>query len=89
VGYVTAGMEGPLGAPIYGMMQIERDLEDSVAPEGTEAPTSTLTGPPTHGKTAFEWSGEWTVTYKTFRDLGIATGWAFDGARQELEVTAA
>jgi multidrug efflux pump subunit AcrB len=74
VEYVTAGMEGRLGAPIYGMLQIERDLEDSIAPDGTEAPRGTLTGPPEPGKTAFEWSGEWTVTYKTFRDLGIAFG---------------
>jgi multidrug efflux pump subunit AcrB len=74
VEYVTAGMEGRLGAPIYGMLQVEADLEDYVAPDGTEAPRGTLTGPPAPGKTAFEWSGEWTVTYKTFRDLGIAFG---------------
>ncbi|MFW5723481.1 MAG: efflux RND transporter permease subunit, partial [Halochromatium sp.] len=74
VEYVTAGMEGRFGAPIYGMLQVEADLEDYVASDGTEAPTGTLTGPPKAGKTAFEWSGEWTVTYKTFRDLGIAFG---------------
>ncbi len=74
VEFVTAGMEGRFGAPIYGMLQIERDLEDYVAPDGTKAPIGTLTGPPEPGKTAFEWSGEWTVTYKTFRDLGIAFG---------------
>ncbi|WPL16571.1 Multidrug transporter MdtB [Thiorhodovibrio winogradskyi] len=74
VEYVTAGMEGRLGAPIYGMLQVEQALEDSVAPDGTEAPRGTLTGPPKPGTTAFEWSGEWTVTYKTFRDLGIAFG---------------
>ena len=72
--YVTAGMEGRLGAPIYGMLQVEEDLEDFVAPDGTKAPRGTLTGPPPPGTTAFEWSGEWTVTYKTFRDLGIAFG---------------
>lgn len=74
VEYVTAGMEGRFGAPIYGMLQVEEDLKDSVAPDGTKAPSGTLTGPPPPGTTAFEWSGEWTVTYKTFRDLGIAFG---------------
>ncbi|MFP4247486.1 MAG: efflux RND transporter permease subunit [Halochromatium sp.] len=74
VEYVTAGMEGRFGAPIYGMLQVEADLEDYVASDGTEAPRGTLTGPPKPGTTAFEWSGEWTVTYKTFRDLGIAFG---------------
>jgi len=75
VDYVTAGMEGRLGAPIYGMLQIEEDLKDYTAPDGTKNPEGTLTGPPAPGSgsgSAFEWSGEWTVTYKTFRDLGIA-----------------
>ena len=71
--YVTAGMEGPLGAPIYGMLQVGEQLEDYVAPDGTKNPVGTLTGPPEPtGEAAFEWAGEWTVTYKTFRDLGIA-----------------
>jgi len=71
--YVTAGMEGRLGAPIYGMLQIEEDLKDYVAPDGTEGPAGTLTGPPApNSGSAFEWTGEWTVTYETFRDLGIA-----------------
>jgi len=71
--YVTAGMQGKLGAPIYGMLQVEAQLEDYVAPDGTENPEGTLTGPPASSKaSAFEWAGEWTVTYKTFRDLGIA-----------------
>jgi multidrug efflux pump subunit AcrB len=71
--YVTAGMEGRLGAPIYGMLQIEEDLKDYVAPDGTKDPAGTLTGPPApNSGSAFEWTGEWTVTYETFRDLGIA-----------------
>ena len=32
-----------------------------------------LIGPPDDvTKSAFEWSGEWTVTYETFRDMGLA-----------------
>ena len=32
-----------------------------------------LTGPsPSEVQSVFEWAGEWTVTYETFRDLGLA-----------------
>ena len=30
--------------------------------------------PPDNGKSSFEWGGEWTVTYETFRDMGLAFG---------------
>jgi hypothetical protein len=30
--------------------------------------------PPDDSKSAIEWAGEWTVTYETFRDMGIAFG---------------
>jgi len=67
VQYVTAGMTGPLGAPIYGMLQVERMLA------AANLPTGTLVGPPEPGASSgFAWAGEWTVTYETFRDLGIA-----------------
>ncbi|WP_462330068.1 efflux RND transporter permease subunit [Thiohalocapsa halophila] len=67
VEYVTAGMSGRLGAPIYGMLQIEGMLDDAELPGGT------LTAPPDPAAgSGFEWAGEWTVTYETFRDLGLA-----------------
>jgi multidrug efflux pump subunit AcrB len=35
--------------------------------------SGTLTGPPPdNGRSGFEWAGEWTVTYETFRDMGAA-----------------
>jgi multidrug efflux pump subunit AcrB len=71
--YVTGEMQGRLGAPIYGMLQVKDLLGDYVAPDGVKAPSGTLTGPPeTNAESGFEWSGEWTVTYETFRDLGLA-----------------
>ena len=75
VEYVTGEMEGRLGAPIYGMFAIEDILETYVTPDGvtmTGMPMG-LIGPPEDSySSGFEWGGEWTVTYETFRDMGGA-----------------
>ena len=75
VEYVTGEMEGRLGAPIYGMFAIEDLLESYVTPDGvtmTGMPMG-LIGPPEDSySSGFEWGGEWTVTYETFRDMGGA-----------------
>jgi multidrug efflux pump subunit AcrB len=77
--YVTAEMEGKLGAPIYGMHTIEDALKNYVTPDGKQITGLTLGGtigrygaPPDDNASGFEWSGEWTVTYETFRDMGAA-----------------
>ncbi|MEN8176803.1 MAG: efflux RND transporter permease subunit, partial [Pseudomonadota bacterium] len=70
--YVVGEMEGRLGAPIYGMLAVEEKLQDYVTPDGVVM-SGTLTGPPGDDlNSGFEWSGEWVVTYETFRDMGIA-----------------
>ena len=75
VEYVTGEMTGRLGAPIYGMFAVEDLLENYTAPDGvkiTGMPMG-LIGPPENDlQSGFEWAGEWTVTYETFRDMGIA-----------------
>ena len=70
--YVTGEMAGRLGAPIYGMLGVEQQLAAYRPPDGVTL-SGTLTGPPEErGVSSFEWTGEWTVTYETFRDLGLA-----------------
>ena len=74
--YVVGEMEGRLGAPIYGMFAVEDLLADYDPPAPGETMSGMpdgLIGPPkTDAVADFEWSGEWTVTYETFRDMGIA-----------------
>jgi multidrug efflux pump subunit AcrB len=75
VEYVVGEMEGRLGAPIYGMLGIEDLVKDYTAPDGVKMVTMpwNLFGPPADdSKSGYEWSGEWTVTYETFRDMGGA-----------------
>ncbi len=74
--YVVGEMEGRLGAPIYGMLGVEELLRDYDPPgdgEHMSGMPDGLIGPPGNDRVAdFEWTGEWTVTYETFRDMGLA-----------------
>lgn len=73
--YVTGEMEGRLGAPIYGMYGVEDQLEKYKTPDGvtmTGMPWGLIGPPADDNQSGFEWSGEWTVTYETFRDMGAA-----------------
>ncbi|MEN8205801.1 MAG: efflux RND transporter permease subunit, partial [Pseudomonadota bacterium] len=73
--YVTAEMQGRLGAPIYGMLNIEDMVKEYTTPDGVTMETMpwNLFGPPSDDSvSAYEWTGEWTVTYETFRDMGGA-----------------
>ncbi len=73
--YVVGEMEGELGAPIYGMFGVEDQLEAYTAPDGVKIsgmPMGLIGPPDSDAHTGFEWTGEWTVTYETFRDMGLA-----------------
>lgn len=81
VEYVTAETVGRLAAPVYGQGQVESLLASAnngqgyVTPDGTRLLDEAywLKSPQgVEGKSAFEWGGEWTVTWETFRDMGIA-----------------
>ena len=70
--YVVGEMEGKLGAPLYGMLSVEDQLKQYETPDGVQI-SGTMTGPPQDDAVSgFEWSGEWIITYETFRDLGLA-----------------
>jgi multidrug efflux pump subunit AcrB len=72
VEYVVGEMSGRLGAPIYGILDMGELLKDYTTPDGVKI-TGNMIGPPeTDDVSGFEWTGEWTVTYETFRDMGIA-----------------
>ncbi len=74
VEYVTGEVEGRLDAPIYGMSEIEEMLENYTTPDGVVMSGHYLGAPDSYKQSAFEWTGEWTVTYETFRDMGLAFG---------------
>jgi hypothetical protein len=73
VEYVVADVGGRLAAPVYGMFQVQDILaEQYQAPDGVALDAYWL-GPPKNDSTSsIEWTGEWTVTFETFRDMGAA-----------------
>lgn len=74
VEYVTGETLGRLGAPIYGMFDVGDALEDYRTPGGHKLEGTWTAPPESDDHLAFEWAGEWTVTYETFRDMGMAFG---------------
>ncbi len=74
VEFVVGDSVGKLPAPIYAMNDIDERLKSHPTPDGVIM-SGTMIGPPEHDDVSgFEWSGEWTVTYETFRDMGMAFG---------------
>jgi multidrug efflux pump subunit AcrB len=74
VEYVVGDATGPLAAPVYSQMDISKLLADYVTPDGVSLVGEYLGAPESDTQSGFEWGGEWTVTYETFRDMGIAYG---------------
>ncbi|MGD2117637.1 MAG: efflux RND transporter permease subunit [Chromatiales bacterium] len=81
VEYVTADVGGELGAPVYGMFQVQDALKaaEYVTPDGVKLGTDAgsinwFDTPENDHRSAIEWTGEWTVTFETFRDMGKAFG---------------
>jgi multidrug efflux pump subunit AcrB len=73
--YVVGDAVGRLGAPLYPMLGMEDKLKDYKTPDGVVMSGTLFSGaPPDDGRSGFEWGGEWTVTYETFRDMGLAFG---------------
>ncbi len=72
--YVVGEAVGELAAPIYGMFAVEDLLQEYTTPDGVVLSGEMLGPPEDNGHSAFEWTGEWTVTYETFRDMGAAFG---------------
>lgn len=72
VDYVTGETVGRLASPIYGMFEVEDMLKEYQTPDGVTMSGNYLGPPGDSHQSGFEWGGEWTVTYETFRDMGIA-----------------
>ncbi|BAV64262.1 efflux RND transporter permease subunit [Sphingobium cloacae] len=71
---VTAELAGAYEAPIYGMLAVDRAVEDyDWAGKGLQKPKIRLNGQPEdESLSSLLWDGEWEITWVTFRDMGGA-----------------
>ncbi|MDE2303255.1 MAG: efflux RND transporter permease subunit [Sphingomonadales bacterium] len=71
---VTAELAGRYEAPIYGMLAVDRAIDDyDWRGHGLEKPEILLHGQPAdESRPSLLWDGEWEITWVTFRDMGAA-----------------
>jgi multidrug efflux pump subunit AcrB len=71
---VTAELAGAYEAPIYGMLTVDKAVDDyDWAAKGLVKPQIRLNGQPEdESKPSMLWDGEWEITWVTFRDMGGA-----------------
>ncbi len=74
VEYVLGEPIGRLSAPIYAMFAVDDLLLRYQTIDGEQLQGEYLGPPKNQNVPGFEWGGEWTVTYETFRDMGMAFG---------------
>ena len=79
VEFVTGEGVGKFAAPVYAQFEVQDLLAADNNGEGYKAPDGTVVKdgywfrtPKDTSKSFFVWGGEWTVTFETFRDMGIA-----------------
>jgi multidrug efflux pump subunit AcrB len=69
--FVTGDMAGRLDSPLYGMFNIVSQINK--APPGGQTILQRFVSPPDRmSDFSVKWDGEWTITYETFRDMGLA-----------------
>ncbi len=71
VTYVMGDMAGRLDSPLYGMFDISARLR-RLTVAGRPLEQRFVSVPSNPNRFALKWSGEWQITYETFRDMGIA-----------------
>jgi multidrug efflux pump subunit AcrB len=69
--FVTGDMAGRLDSPLYGMFSLVSQINK--APPASQPLTQRFISPPDRlSDFSVKWDGEWTITYETFRDMGLA-----------------
>ncbi len=69
--FVTGDMAGRLDSPLYGMFSLVSQISKS-PPAGQPLTQRFISPPDRLSDFSLKWDGEWTITYETFRDMGLA-----------------
>jgi multidrug efflux pump subunit AcrB len=71
--FVTGDMAGRLDSPLYGMFSLVSQI-GATPPAGQPLAQHFMSAPDRLQEFSVRWDGEWTITYETFRDMGLAYG---------------
>ncbi len=69
--FVTGDMAGRLDSPLYGMFSLVSQI-GKAPPAGQPLVQRFVSPPDRPSEFSVKWDGEWTITYETFRDMGLA-----------------
>ena len=69
--FVTGDMAGRLDSPLYGMFSLVSQI-NKTPPAGQSLVQRFVSPPDRPSEFSVKWDGEWTITYETFRDMGLA-----------------
>ena len=70
--YVMGDVAGEIESPVYAMLDMQERLDEIETPKGYGFSQLYTDQPFVNDGYALKWDGEWRITYKVFRDLGIA-----------------
>ena len=69
--FVTGDMAGRLDSPLYGMFSLVSQISKA-GPAGQPLVQRFVSPPDRLSEFSVKWDGEWSITYETFRDMGLA-----------------
>ncbi|BBA68936.1 efflux RND transporter permease subunit [Geobacter sulfurreducens] len=72
--YVTGDVAGAIEAPVYAILQMQKEIGKIPLPGGYRIEQRAATQPWSEERPGIKWDGEWHITYEVFRDLGLAFG---------------
>ena len=70
--YVMGDVAGEIESPVYAMLDMQERLDEIETPPGYDFAQWYTDQPFVTDGYSLKWDGEWRITYKVFRDLGIA-----------------
>ena len=70
--YVTGDVAGKEESPVYAILKMKKAISELKLPGGYELKQYFADQPQLEDRYSVKWDGEWQITYKVFRDLGIA-----------------
>jgi len=72
--YVVGDVSGKEESPVYGILNISKNLRRILPPDIAPLKEYYTSPPLSEERPALKWDGEWQITYETFRDMGLAFG---------------